>query len=94
MDLSTGLQADYTLTPGNQKMTMTGTMMARRKSAKKAAHPPSNRRLVVAAADPWLSWVEEGADFCRTDVSKLVDVALASYLRAQGFPKTPPKRLP
>jgi hypothetical protein len=66
--------------------------VARRKSSKKPETP--SRRLSVQASDQWIAWVEEGADFCRTDVSKLVDASLATYLRSQGFTKTPPKRVP
>lgn len=69
-------------------------VMARRKSSKKAASEVPSRRLSVQASEAWIAWVEEGADFCRTDVSKLVDAALAAYLRSQGFDKAPPKRVP
>lgn len=69
--------------------------MARRKSKGKAeAAPQVKARIAVQAEESWIRWVEEGAEFCRTDVSKLVDMALATYLRAQGFPKPPPKRVP
>jgi hypothetical protein len=45
--------------------------------------------------DPaWREWVEEGAAHCRTNVSALIDVALAKYLKAEGFTKKPPERLP
>ena len=72
-----------------------GTTMAKRRKSKAGEPPaPSSRRLSVQASEAWIAWVEEGADHCRTDVSKLVDVALAIYLRAQGFGKTPPKRIP
>jgi hypothetical protein len=70
------------------------TKVARRKNAPNPVNPSSMRRVAVFASEEWIRWVEEGADFCRTDVSKLVDVALAAYLRGQGFPKTPPKRIP
>ena len=68
--------------------------VARRKSKKLDAAAGSSRRLSVQACDAWIAWVEDGADFCRTDVSKLVDVALVTYLRSQGFTKTPPRRVP
>ena len=69
--------------------------MARRKSGKKPdVPPPANPRLSVQASKAYLEWVEGGADFCRTDVSKLVDAALTMYLRSQGYPKSPPKRVP
>jgi hypothetical protein len=75
-------------------MSSAGSAMARRKSRKKATVPSSGRRLVVQASDPWIAWVEEGADYCRTDVSKLVDVALVFYLKAQGFTEPAPRRVP
>jgi hypothetical protein len=56
-------------------------------------HPPSNRRLVVQASEAWIEWVEQGAEFCRTDVSKLTDAAIVTYLIAQGFTKPAPKRV-
>jgi hypothetical protein len=69
-------------------------LMARRKSGKKrGVAAPASRRIVVQASEEWIAWVEEGADFCRTDVSKLVDVALFQYLKSQGFEKIPPKRI-
>ncbi len=74
---------------------MSGTaQMARRKNSKQTAQPASGRRLVVQASEAWIAWVEEGADHCRTDVSKLTDVAIAFYLREQGFKKAPPRRVP
>lgn len=70
-------------------------VMARRKNSKRTqGPPPASRRLSVQASEEWIAAVEEGAEFLRTDVSKLVDMALTSYLRAQGFPKTLPKRVP
>jgi hypothetical protein len=32
------------------------------------------------------------AKFCRTDSSKLLDIAVAHYLKAQGFTEEPPER--
>jgi hypothetical protein len=74
---------------------MTEAVMARKKSAgKKSPSPALNKRLSVQACEEWLAWVEKGADYIRTDVSKLVDMALTNYLRAQGFTEPPPKRTP
>jgi hypothetical protein len=36
--------------------------------------------------------VERGADFCRTDVAKLVDAALVEYLKQRGFDEPAPRR--
>jgi hypothetical protein len=76
-------------------MVASGAVMARRKSQPKkqrTAGPP--RRVALQASDAWVEWAEAGADFCGTDFSKLVDAALAFYLRAQGFEKPRPKRVP
>ncbi len=72
---------------------MAGTLMGRPRK-NKTHQAPSIKTIAVRATVDWVSWVEEGADFCRTDVSKLVDAALADYLKARGFPKSPPKRTP
>lgn len=57
---------------------------------------PGRRSLYLssAASDEWIAWVKKGAEFCCTDVSKLVDAALTSYLKAQGYPDPRPKRVP
>jgi hypothetical protein len=68
---------------------MRGAAMGR---PKKPKTPDPQKRLVVAGCGPWMDWVERGAKFCRTDVSKMVDAALAEYLRARGFPDAPPDR--
>jgi hypothetical protein len=75
---------------------MSATTMARRKTsaAASAKGQKANKRIVVQAMDEWIAWVERGAEFCRTDVSKLVDSALIDYLRARGFEEKPPKRVP
>jgi hypothetical protein len=56
--------------------------------------PPPVRNIAVRATVDWVEWVEKGAEHCRTDVSKLIDAALASYLKGQGFTDPPPKRTP
>jgi hypothetical protein len=37
-------------------------------------------------------WLEREADYCMFDVSKLVDIATAQYLKVQGFEEPRPKR--
>lgn len=56
--------------------------------------PPPPRRLSIQANEAWLRWVSEGAEYCRTDVSKAVDAALAAYFKANGFETRPPRRVP
>lgn len=67
------------------------------KKKPKAKEPDPNRKPVALniKGDPaWREWVEEGASHCRTSVSGLIDMALAKYLKAEGFAKKPPERLP
>jgi hypothetical protein len=48
--------------------------------------------LTIKGSLEWRAWVEGGAEFCRTDVAKLVDAALVEYLKARGYSGTAPKR--
>ena len=43
--------------------------------------------LTIKGSPEWRDWVAEGADYCRTDTSKLVDAALVHYLKHRGFDK-------
>lgn len=75
-----------------------GATMARRKSGPKASgeKAPDRTRIVVQACEAWIQYVERGAKHCRTDVSKLIDAAVAKYLREQDppFAEAPPDRVP
>jgi hypothetical protein len=66
------------------------------KPKKKPSHGPESKRqptaLTVRGSKEWREWLERGAEFCRTDTSKLVDISVAHYLRGQGFTEPPPKR--
>jgi len=62
---------------------------------KKPGPEPSGRlpvALTVKGSPEWKEWIEEGAKFCLTDVSKLVDIAVTRYLKEQGFTNTRPER--
>lgn len=62
---------------------------------KRPGPAPTGRRpmgLAVKGSPEWTEWVRRGAKFCRTDVSKLVDAALVSYLKGRGFDEPPPER--
>jgi len=48
--------------------------------------------LTIRCSPAWREWVEAGARFLRTDVSKLTDVALIDYLKARGFDQPAPER--
>ncbi len=64
--------------------------------AKPKARPtrenPRPTALTIKGRTEWRDWVERGADFCRTDVAKLVDAALVEYLKQRGFDDPAPKR--
>jgi hypothetical protein len=64
--------------------------------AKPKARPtrenPRPTALTIKGRTEWRDWVEKGADFCRTDVAKLVDAALVEYLKQRGFDDPAPKR--
>ena len=45
-----------------------------------------------AGRPEWRDWVDRGAEYCRTDVAKLVDAALVDYLKQRGFDEPAPKR--
>jgi hypothetical protein len=66
-----------------------GAIMARPKKGAREI-----KRIVIQGSVQWCDYVEKGARHCRTDVSKLFDVAVRDYLRSQGFDKNPPERVP
>jgi hypothetical protein len=68
--------------------------LARPKKKQAAATGPAPRptALTIKGNLDWRAWVERGAKHCRTDVSKLIDASLVSYLRDQGFVEEPPER--
>lgn len=68
-------------------------VMAKKKPGPRP-NPLGSRDQLIAfkCSAEYKRWAEEGADFCRTDVSKLLDVSLVEYLKARGFTKEPPKR--
>jgi hypothetical protein len=75
-------------------MAVEAIMAKAKKSGPKSGAIPPLKRVAVLASPEWVEWAEDGADFCRTDVSKLIDIALAEYLKSRGFAKEPPRRLP
>lgn len=48
--------------------------------------------LTIRGSKEWRAWLERGAKFCRTDSSKLIDIAVAHHLKNQGFDEPPPER--
>ncbi len=63
-----------------------------RKAETEASPRGKPMAFTIRGSAEWREWVERGAEHCRTDVAKLVDAALLSYLRGQGFTEAPPKR--
>ena len=59
---------------------------------KAAREDPRPTALTVKGRPEWRDWVDRGAEFCRTDVAKLVDAALVEYLKQRGFDESAPKR--
>lgn len=49
-------------------------------------------RLTVKGTAPWQHWVRDTATRARIKPADLVDIALADYARAHGYPP-PPARL-
>jgi hypothetical protein len=71
---------------------MVGVTMGRpKKAAKRVAGP---RTVGVRASAEWADWIERAARHCRTDIAKLVDAAVADYVREKGFTEPPPERVP
>lgn len=56
--------------------------------------PVKLKTIGVRTTVDWSEWLDRGARYCRTDVAKLIDVAVVEYLRAKGFSETPPERMP
>lgn len=65
--------------------------MAKAKS-KHARGTPRPTAMTIKGRPEWREWVERGAEFCRTDVAKLVDAALVEYMKQRGFDEPPPRR--
>lgn len=71
--------------------------MAKQKAAPKRGRPPLPdgprvQVLSIRGRADWKEWLDRGAKHCRTDVSKLVDIALIEYLQSKGFKEAPPER--
>jgi hypothetical protein len=61
-------------------------------NTKAAQENPRPTAMTIKGRPEWRDWVERGAEFCRTDVAKLVDAALVEYLKQRGFDEPAPKR--
>lgn len=56
--------------------------------------PTGPRTIGVRASGEWADWLERAAKHCRTDVAKLIDNAVADYVKSRGFEELPPERVP
>jgi hypothetical protein len=66
--------------------------MARPKAKPDDKPSPRTTAFAIKGSAQWREWVDAGAEFCRTDVSKLIDAALVEYLASRGYQAPPPKR--
>jgi hypothetical protein len=72
-------------------------LMAKKKATapKKAAATSGGAKptaLTIRGSAEWREWLEEGAQHCLLDASKLVDIAVTQYLKSNGFQKPRPQR--
>jgi hypothetical protein len=68
------------------------TMAKAKKSPPKAAQGRTAIVVTLKGSTEWKTWVDELADHCRTDVSKLIDQALVELAKSKGFTKGAPRR--
>jgi hypothetical protein len=62
---------------------------------KKSKAPGTERLAVVVTlkgSTAWKAWLDRLADVCRTDTSKLIDMALVEFARNHGFEEEAPRR--
>jgi hypothetical protein len=62
--------------------------------ARKGKGPLPPKTIGVRSTGEWAEWIERAARHCRTDVAKLIDAAVAEYVKARGFDEPPPERIP
>jgi hypothetical protein len=65
------------------------------KPIKKAATASTDRLAIAVTlkgSAEWKAWVDDLADHCRTDVSKLIDMALVEFAKGHGFSRQAPRR--
>lgn len=62
------------------------------KKSKPLRKGPPEIAVTIRGSEEWKTWIEELAEFCRTDVAKLFDAAVIEYAKDRGFSKDAPKR--
>jgi hypothetical protein len=78
-------------------MTLVGavTVMAKKRTQPKVKSSESSQRatvLTIRGTQEWREWLERAANHCRVTSSTLVDIAVAKFVKDQGFEEPPPKR--
>jgi hypothetical protein len=76
-----------------ETMTMSRKKAVRPKPG--AAKPQSERKaiaVVIKGGPDWKAWLEGLADYCRTDVAKVIDKALTEYAKSEGYNQEAPRR--
>lgn len=74
-------------------MTMGKKKATRAKPA--AVKPQADRKaiaVVIKGGPDWKAWLEGLADYCRTDVAKVIDKALIQYAKTEGYGHEAPRR--
>lgn len=73
--------------------------MAKRKRSQRTAAegpgPEPSRRatvLTIRGTPEWREWLDRASRHCRMSASTLVDLAVAKFVREQGFSEPPPDR--
>lgn len=71
------------------------TQMAKSKARPRGRPPveePKRNVLSLRGTVAWRDWLQELAKHCRLPASAVVDQAIVSYARQQGFKTPPPER--
>ncbi len=65
------------------------------KAKKKATRSAAGRKAIAVTikGDPaWKAWLDGLADHCRSDVAKVIDMALIKYAKGEGYDREAPHR--
>lgn len=71
---------------------MVAATMAKKKRPAPKAEDRRSIVITIKGSLEWKAWVDELADQFRTDASKLIDMALVQFAKANGFTKEAPRR--
>jgi hypothetical protein len=68
--------------------------VGRPKKTSRRPDAPSPKTIGYRVSGEYGQWLEALADHYRTTCAGIIDRALAEWAEAQGYPETPPKRMP